>query len=114
MSEMRFTNGVLTYAANDETRTVMTYDENGNVTSTVPYDDAQNVAADAAEAQQLLEENATEIGNKLTTVDMVAMQAILNQTNADLRADPSQELKQLATATRRLIRKVNALLDGTT
>jgi hypothetical protein len=32
------------------------------------------------------------------------MQAIKDQTNADLRADPSQEIKDLATAVRRLIK----------
>jgi hypothetical protein len=57
--------------------------------------------------------NDAEIGNKIETVDMPAMQAIINQTNADIRTDPSQEIKDIARAIRRLDRKVQGLLDGT-
>ena len=57
--------------------------------------------------------NDEEISNKIETVDMPAMQAIIDQTNANLRADPSQELKDIARAVRRLDRKMQLLLDGT-
>jgi len=45
--------------------------------------------------------------------DLTALQAIIDTTNADLRTDPSQEIKDLARVARRLIRKVERLLDGT-
>ena len=57
--------------------------------------------------------NEEQIGNKIETEDMPAMQAILDQTNANIRTDPSQEIKDLAKAVRRLDRKVMKLLDGT-
>jgi methionine synthase II (cobalamin-independent) len=97
----------------DATRTVDTLDIDGNVLSTRPYSDEENAAADAAAVAQGEAANDTEIGTKIETVDMPAMQAILDQTNADLRADPSQELKDIAKAVRRLDRKVQKLLDGT-
>lgn len=57
--------------------------------------------------------NAVLIANKIATVDLPAMQALIDQTNAALRDDPSQELKDIARAVRRLGRKVEGILDGT-
>ena len=42
------------------------------------------------------------------------MQGIIDQTNAELKTDPSQEIKDIARAVRRLDRKVARILDGTT
>jgi hypothetical protein len=44
--------------------------------------------------------------------DLTVMAAIIAQTNADLKTDPSQEIKDLARAVRRLDRKVARLLDS--
>lgn len=66
----------------------------------------EELAAQAAAA------NEVAIDSALAT-DLAAMQAILDQTNANLRTDPSQEIKDLARVARRLIRKVERLLDGT-
>lgn len=57
--------------------------------------------------------NEAIIGNKIETVDLPAMQAVIDQTNALLRDDPSQEIKDIARAVRRLGRKVQGILDGT-
>jgi hypothetical protein len=45
--------------------------------------------------------------------DIAVMAAIIAQTNADLKTDPSQEIKDIARAVRRLDRKVTRLLDST-
>lgn len=77
-----------------------------------PYTAEENTAADARAAQTQAQANVTSTSTKLITVDFPAMQAILSQTNADLRADPSQEIKDLARAVRRLTRRVENLTDG--
>jgi hypothetical protein len=97
----------------DATRTYTAYAEDGTVVSTRPYTAEENAAADARAEVYEQDANDEEIGDKIETVDMPAMQAILDQTNADLRADPSQEMKDMAKAIRRLDRKVQRLLDGT-
>lgn len=57
--------------------------------------------------------NEAEIGDKIVTVDMPAMQAILDATNATINAGPAPFIKDIAKAVRRLDRKVQRLLDGT-
>lgn len=58
--------------------------------------------------------NEADIGSKIETVDMPAMQAILDATNATINAGPAPYLKDIAKAVRRLDRKVQRLLDGST
>jgi hypothetical protein len=60
----------------------------------------------------------TEAANEVTittgiAADLAVMAAIIAQTNADLKTDPSQEIKDLARAVRRLDRKVARILDAT-
>jgi hypothetical protein len=60
----------------------------------------------------------TEAANEVTittgiAADLAVMAAIIAQTNADLKTDPSQEIKDLARAIRRLDRKVARILDAT-
>jgi hypothetical protein len=97
----------------DTLRTVTTFDEAGEVTSSRPYTAAESATVDEAAAGRQQAANAATIGSRLVTVDLPAMQAIINQPNADLRADPAQELKDIARAVRRLTRKVEGILDGT-
>ena len=56
--------------------------------------------------------NDVTISSKLVS-DLEAMQAVLDRANAELRDDPSREIKDTAKAVRRLIRKVEHILDGT-
>lgn len=88
------------------------WDTAGEVTQQRPLtaDEISRFAEDAA-AQQT-QANEKSISTKLQQ-DLTAMQAILDQTNADLNAGPAQELKDLARAVRRLIRKVERILDDT-
>lgn len=55
-------------------------------------------------------ENKSTIETNLET-DLATMQAIKDQTNAALREDPSQEIKELAVAVRRLIKMALAEFD---
>ena len=66
----------------------------------------EELASQAASAnQKTIEEK---LANKLAD-----MKAILDQTNADLRTDPSQEIKDLARAVRLLVRLQTGQLEGT-
>jgi hypothetical protein len=105
--------GLLQEEWDDTTRTYTLYDEEGAEWSTRPYTPEENARATAEAAAAGQAANEATIGNKIETVDMPAMAAILAQTNAAIRSDPSQEIKDLATAVRRLDRKVQHLLDGT-
>ena len=62
-----------------------------------------------ADAEQ---SNAETISNRFLDTDLPAMLDIIDQTNADLRADPAQEIKAIARAIRRIIRKTDAILDA--
>lgn len=96
---------------NDTTHTVVTYDKSGNITSERPYTAAENAAADQAALETTLNTNKKTIEEKLAN-KLADMKAILNQTNADLRADPSQEIKDIARAVRLLVRLQTNKLDG--
>lgn len=103
MSQSEYTDGVLTKFWDDTTRTYHEYDATGVETYTRPYTDDENATADAAAVDNELAENKSTIETNLAA-DLDAMQAILDQTNANLRADPSQEIKDIAQAVRRLTR----------
>lgn len=105
--------GILRERWDDGTRLYTAWDEMGAQIDQRPYTAAENADADARAAAAQLEANETTIASRLVTVDMPAMQAIIDQANADLRADPSQEIKNIARAVRRLARKVETLFDST-
>jgi hypothetical protein len=107
-----YTDGVLREQWDDATRTYTAWDENGEQTEQRPYTAEENAQADAAATA------ATETANKSTIEtnleqDYANMQAIKAQSNADLRADPSQEIKQIADAVRRLTRMALENYSGT-
>lgn len=108
----RWRDSVLRERWDDATRTYTRWDAAGVQVEQRPYTTAENAAADASAAAETLAANEKSISTKLAN-DMAAMQAILDQTNADLNAGPAQELKDLAKAVRRLIRKVERILDDT-
>jgi hypothetical protein len=106
-----YRDGVLTDLWDDDTRTYTRWDDAGAVVETRPYTEQENQAADAAAAAHAERVNESATSQKLQR-DMDAIQAILDQTNADLRDDPARAIKDLAHATRRLIRRVENLYDG--
>ncbi|MGW5239502.1 hypothetical protein ACWEOW_11265 [Monashia sp. NPDC004114] len=108
----RYIDGILRQFWDDANRRYTEWDAQGVQTLQRPYTPEENAAADADAAAALAASNAAATASKLVTVDMPAMDAILAQTNADLRTDPSQEIKDMAKAIRRLSRKVNNLTDG--
>jgi hypothetical protein len=95
----------------DTARTYTAWDASGTQVEQRAYTVEENEAADARAASEALRVNEQSISTKLAA-DMAAMQAILDQSNAELNAGPAQELKDLARTARRLIRKVERLLDG--
>ena len=86
--------------------------ESQAVTLTRPYTAEENATADAEAVEATQTANKSTIETNLEA-DLAAMQAIKDQTNADLRADPSQEIKDIATAVRRLIRMAIDDYSGT-
>lgn len=112
MSVRSYTDGVLTEFWDDAARTYTTWSPAGVQTFTRPYTAAE-IADANAQAQQLLRDaNRVTVAGRLLTVDMVAMQAILDATNAALAASPGPALKDCARAVRRIIRKLESVLDG--
>ena len=111
MSTQRYKDGILRKFWDDDTRTYTEWDDQGQQIDSRPYTSEENAAADVRAIAEAEESNEVTISTKLID-DLAAMQAIIDQTNADLRTDPSREIKDLARATRRLIRRVERLLDG--
>lgn len=108
----RWVDGVLREQWDETARVLTSWDEHGVQVEQRPYTAQENTAADARAVVETLAANEKSISAKLAN-DLAAMQAILDQTNADLNAGPAQELKDLAKAVRRLIRKVERILDDT-
>lgn len=108
----RWVDGVLREQWDETARVLTSWDKHGVQVEQRPYTAAENAQADARAAAETLVANEQSISTKLQQ-DLAAMQAILDQTNADLNANPAQEIKDLARAVRRLIRKVERILDDT-
>lgn len=91
-------------AYDDATRIASEYEPGGTVLiQERPYTEDENARADGVVQAGEHAENKSTIETNLEA-DLALMQAIKDQSNADLRADPSQELKDLAVAVRRLIK----------
>ena len=108
MSNYVYEEGTLVESWDDATRTYTDH----RTGESRPYNDDENAAADVRAALALAEASSAATSSKLITRDFPAMQDILSQTNAEIRSDPSQEIKDLARAVRRLTRRVEKLLDG--
>jgi len=96
----------------DSTRIATEYDAEGALIGERPYTAEENARAEQNIANEQAVENKTTVEINLEE-DLAAMQAILDQTNAELRADPSQEIKSIAKAVRRLIRSALDDYSGT-
>ena len=95
------------------TRIANEYEPGGVVLiQTRPFTAEENATADAMLVQDQHTANKSTIETNLEQ-DYLAMQAIEAQSNADLRADPSQEIKQIARAVRRLTRLALENYSGT-
>jgi hypothetical protein len=87
----------------DSTRIATEYDVNDELIGERSYTEDENLRADKNAVVINEQENKSTIEVNLEA-DLAKMQAIKDQANADLRADPSQEIKELAVAVRRLIK----------
>jgi hypothetical protein len=96
----------------DTTRTATEYDAAGDLIGDRPYTEEENARADAAVVGAQETANKSEVETNLEE-DLAAMQAVIDQTNEQLRADPSQEIKDIARAVRRLIRMALDDFSGT-
>ena len=114
MSDSVYTNGVLRQEWDDNTRTYSEYDESGTLIEGMPrpYNSEENARADASLSQAMVEQNKVTVQQNLAA-DLTEMQNILAQTNATLRDDPSQEIKSIARAVRRLTRAALGDYSGT-
>jgi len=112
MAHENYQDGVLRERWDDVTRMYTWWDALGIQMGTRPFTAEENARVDETAAQVQQEQNKSTIETNLQQ-DYLNMQAIEAQTNADLRADPSQELKDIARAVRRLSRMALENYDGT-
>lgn len=110
MSRQAFKDGVLFEEWDDATRTYTDYSTEPPTSR--PYTAAENASVDAQIVAEAQDSNKRTIQEALTA-DLTAMQEIINQTNADLRADPAQEIKSIARAIRRIDRMILGDFTGT-
>lgn len=94
----------------DATRTVTCYDADG-VATTRPYDDSENQNADAVAEQALEEQRAATISAALNS-SLATLQAIIDDTNANINTNPASRIKDMARVQRGVIRLVIRRLDG--
>lgn len=97
----------------DATRTVRTIDPvTGAVISTRPYDASENANADAA-AKAAADAAAEQAIRDALSAALTDLQAILDDTNANINSNPALRIKTLARSIRRVIRLQIRKLDGT-
>lgn len=104
--------GILLDLWDDTTRTYT--DFRPTPSSSRAYSATENARADAEAAATTASGNSGTIGDRISSVDMPAMQAIIDAQNTTINAGVATYLKDVARAVRRLDRKVANLLDGTT
>lgn len=109
MTTRIFTDGVLTELWDDAARTYTAWSPAGVQLSTRPYTPAETSAANAEAARATLDGNRATVAGRLSSVDLPAMQAILDTPNAQLGGATQ---KDMARAIRRIIRKLEGILDG--
>lgn len=111
MSTYVYTGTTLREKWDDSTRIYTKYDASGAVVQTRPYTSAENNEADAIASVTSQDKNKANIETALAD-SLATLQAIIDQTNADIRADPSQEIKDLARTLRRVIRLITRRFDS--
>ena len=98
-----YIDGVLRERWNDTTSTYTAWNAAGVQLEQRAYTAAETAEGQARTAARAQGANAATINTNLLS-DLTVLAAILAQTNADLRTDPSQEIKDIAQVLRRLIR----------
>ena len=104
--------GVLRERWDDVVGTYTEFDAAGTIVTTRPLTDDEVAQLAESAAYVTTTTNQSTVETNLNE-DLDAMQAIIDQTNDALRTDPSQELKDVARATRRLIRMALDDFSGT-
>lgn len=95
----------------DTARTVTCYDSNGDP-HTRPYDDSENENADRAAAEAAAESTEAAILTDLQTA-LSFLQAVIDDTNANINQNPASRIKDMARVQRKVIRILTRRLDGT-
>ena len=108
----RYLDGILRERYDDDLRIYTAWDEDGVQTDQRPYTAEENAAADVRVAQETQVENRSTVETNLQQ-DYLNMQAIEAQSNAEIRQDPSQEIKDIVRAVRRLTRMALDDFSGT-
>jgi hypothetical protein len=108
-----YLDNVLRESWNDDTRIVTFYNASGAETSTRAYTAPEIAALTAAQTA------AAEIANEATIAvalfnALATLQLIIDDTNANINANPAARIKDLAKVLRRVIRLVIRRFDGTT
>jgi hypothetical protein len=97
---------------NDSARTVTTHGDTGAQLSSRPYTAAENSAADARIAQATSNANRATIEQALADA-LTTLQSVIDDTNANINANPAARIKDLARVQRRAIRLLIRRFDGT-
>lgn len=100
-------NGVLREWWDDSVRRYKTFTAAG--TAILPdraYTAEENLAADRRIADETALVNALDGTNKMSTVDIPAMQTIIADTNANINSNAAARIKDLAVAVRRLDKRM--------
>src|SRR6478609_5680456 len=109
----QFTNGKISERWDPVTRVHTSYNAAGQVTASVPFTAAENARADADALAATSATNQVSIETALSN-DLATLQAIIDDTNANINQNPAQRIKDLARVQRRVIRLVIRRFDGTT
>jgi thioredoxin-like negative regulator of GroEL len=111
MSTKRYQNNVVVEEWNDDTRTYTDYRPNTNVTRA--YNAAENAAADANATAKTQAASAATLKQDLDAA-LTSLQAIIDDTNANINQNPAQRIKDIARALKKTIRVVNDRFEATT
>lgn len=119
-----FSDGVLRFEKDHDTRKAREYDEDGTLMYERDYTAEENAEADAIDAQNVLMTNEQALRDGLQAVIAAALerqaqvQAVIDTPNADIRQNPAPHIIALARASKRqeraiirLARLAGGLLD---
>lgn len=103
-------NGTLLEQWDDATRTYTDFRTDPDTTR--PYTAQENAEADVRAAQETSDGNRRTIEDALD-LRMATMQAVIDDTNANINGNPAARIKDLARAVRLLIRESRGDFTGT-
>lgn len=109
MSSRVYLAGVLQYEWNDATSTFTDFTTTPSTSR--PYTAAETARAQAEAPLNTAVVNGTDVNNKMSTVDLPAVQTIIADTNANINSNAAARIKDLAVAIRRLEKNVLKQFD---